>query len=257
MLEVTAIPAFEDNYIWMIHDGCNAVVVDPGDAAPVLAWLADTGHALTAILLTHHHPDHIGGVAALRAAWQVPVIGHVQDARRLPALSTAVGDGEHMVVPGLPLRFEVLATPGHTVGHICYFSVEQNLLFCGDTLFSAGCGRMFEGTAAQFQHSLALLAALPEETLVFAAHEYTLGNIAFAAVLTPADEAVQSALANIRTLRATGKLTLPSSIGWERRHNPFLRCGETVVAEAVNLAGHSVTEVFAAVRRAKDGFRAT
>lgn len=257
MLQVTAIPAFEDNYIWMIHDGRHTAVVDPGDATPVLDWLAATGHALTAILLTHHHPDHIGGVAALRGRHAVPVIGHGEDARRLPSLSRAVSDGDHLEVPGLALSLDVLVTPGHTVGHICYHAPREDWLFCGDTLFSAGCGRMFEGTPAQFEGSLARLAALPPETQIFAAHEYTLGNISFAASLTPDDAAVQIALARIRALRSTGQATLPSSIGWERRHNPFLRCNDSEIATAVHLAGHSATEVFAALRSAKDGFRAT
>ncbi|MES2682056.1 MAG: hydroxyacylglutathione hydrolase [Pseudomonadota bacterium] len=254
MIEVTAIPAFEDNYLWMIHDGEHAAVVDPGDAAPVLDWLARSGHRLTAILLTHHHGDHIGGVASLLAAHPVPVIGHRLDAQRLPPLTTAVEDGDVIRVPGFDLRFEVLATPGHTVGHICY--AGAGLLFCGDTLFSAGCGRMFEGTAAQFEHSLSRLAALPAETQVFAAHEYTLGNISFAAALTPEDQTVQDALSDIRQRRAAGQRTLPSSIGWERRHNPFLRCAQPEIAEAVGLAGQGAPLVFAAVRKAKDGFRA-
>ncbi|MES2883257.1 MAG: hydroxyacylglutathione hydrolase [Pseudomonadota bacterium] len=256
MLQVTAIPAFEDNYIWMIHDGRRAAVVDPGDATPVLDWLAATGHALTAILLTHHHPDHVGGVAVLSSRHAVPVIGHAEDAHRLPPLSLAVRDGDHLEVPGLALSLDALATPGHTVGHICYHAAHTGWLFCGDTLFSAGCGRMFEGTPVQYQRSLARLAALPPQTQVFAAHEYTLGNISFAAALTPGDKAVQAALAEIRALRARGQSTLPSSIGWERRHNPFLRCDDEEIGTAVHLAGHSATEVFAAVRLAKDGFRA-
>lgn len=255
MLQVSAIPAFEDNYIWMVHDGRHAAVVDPGDATPVMHWLAATGHALTAILLTHHHPDHIGGVATLCSQHAVPVIGHAEDARRLPPLAMAVRDGDHLPVPGLALGLDVLATPGHTIGHICYHAARAGWLFCGDTLFSAGCGRMFEGTPAQYQGSLSRLAMLPPETQVFAAHEYTLGNIHFAAALTPADAAVQSALANVRALRGGGQTTLPSSIAWERRHNPFLRCDDAEIAAAVHLSGHSATEVFAALRRAKDGFR--
>ncbi|MDO9451291.1 MAG: hydroxyacylglutathione hydrolase [Stagnimonas sp.] len=255
MLEVTAIPAFDDNYIWVIHDGRNAVMVDPGDAAPVLAWLSERSLKLTAILLTHHHGDHTGGVMALVDAHPgVVVIGHAEDAHRLPALGTAVKDGDSLQVPGLDLTLEVLTTPGHTVGHICYFG--SGLLFCGDTLFSAGCGRMFEGTPLQFQSSLARLAALPVETQVFAAHEYTLGNIAFAAALTPDEAPLSDALHAIRQRRAAGHITLPSTIGWERRHNPFLRCDESVIAQAVNKTGASAPDVFAAVRRAKDGFRA-
>lgn len=255
LIYVAAIPAFDDNYIWAIHDDRHVVVVDPGDAVPVMHWLAQRELQLTAILLTHHHGDHIGGVATLvNAHADLPIIGHAADAHRLPPLTSAVRDGDRVTVPGLDLAFDVLATPGHTVGHICY--VGAGLLFCGDTLFSAGCGRMFEGTPLQFQSSLARLAALPPETQVFAAHEYTLGNIAFAAALTPDDAAVSDALHLIRQRRAAGHITLPSTIGWERRHNPFLRCDESVIAQAVQRAGASATDVFAAVRRAKDGFRA-
>lgn len=255
MIEVTAIPAFEDNYIWALHEGGNAVIVDPGDAVPVLDWLALSGRRLTAILLTHHHGDHIGGVAALLAAQAalVPVIGHALDAHRLPPLTTAVSDGDRVDIPGLSLTLEVLATPGHTSGHICYFGA--GLLFCGDTLFSAGCGRMFEGNPRQFQHSLVRLAMLPAETQVFAAHEYTLGNISFAAALAPQDATVQLALAAVRGRRSRGEHTLPSTIGWERRRNPFLRCAEPEIARAAGQPGASPEAVFGALRRAKDVFR--
>jgi len=257
MIDVTAIPAFDDNYIWMLHEGEHAAVVDPGEAAPVLAWLAHHDKKLTAILLTHHHGDHTGGVAALRAAQghTVPVIGHTLDTHRLPPLSIAVSDGDQIPVPGLALTLQVMATPGHTVGHICY--TGGGLLFCGDTLFSAGCGRMFEGSPLQFHTSLTRLSLLPPDTWVFAAHEYTLGNVHFAAALTPQDETLQQALANVRERRARGEFTLPSSIGWERRHNPFLRCADPVLAMAAGLKPDAAPEaVFGALRRAKDVFRA-
>ncbi len=254
MIEVSAIPAFDDNYIWAIHDGCNAVVVDPGEAAPVLAWLSASGSKLSAIVLTHHHADHIGGVSDLLAQFPVPVIGHALDAHRLPPLTLRVVDGDRFCVPGLDLWLEVMATPGHTVGHICY--VGAGLLFCGDTLFSAGCGRMFEGNPRQYQASLSKLAALSPATLVFAAHEYTLGNIRFAAALLPQDKAVQIALAEVQQKRAAGQRTLPSNIGWEQKHNPFLRCADQSVATAMGLEAADAAQVFAAMRLAKDGFRA-
>lgn len=253
MIEVAAIPAFDDNYIWAIHDGRNAVIVDPGDATPVLAWLARTGHRLAAILLTHHHGDHIGGVADLLAARAVPVIGHREDAHRLPPLSLAVSEGDTVTLPALDLQLRVMATPGHTVGHICYYGA--GLLFCGDTLFSAGCGRMFEGQPEQYEKSLSRLAALPADTQVFAAHEYTVGNLSFAAALTPQDATLQASLLAARQQRAEGRATLPSSIGWERRHNPFLRCGEAGIAEEAGLPGAPSSIVFAAIRRAKDSYR--
>lgn len=253
MIEVTAIPAFDDNYIWAIHDKQNAVIVDPGDASPVLAWLSRTGHRLTAILLTHHHGDHIGGVVALLAAQAVPVIGHREDAHRLPPLTTAIADGDTVTLPGLDLQFVVITTPGHTIGHICYYGA--GLLFCGDTLFSAGCGRMFEGTAEQYENSLSRLAALPAATQVFAAHEYTVGNLSFAAALTPQDATLQASLLAARQQRTAGLATLPSSIGWERRHNPFLRCNEAEIAIAAGLRGAPSSAVFAAIRRAKDSYR--
>jgi len=253
MLDVIGIPAFDDNYIWAISENGHAAVVDPGDAHAVLAWLAESRCTLTAILLTHHHGDHIGGVQELLAHTKVPVIGHAEDAHRLPPLCTRVRDGDCIALPGLSLRMSVLATPGHTVGHICY--AGNGLLFCGDTLFSAGCGRMFEGTPEQFQSSLARLAALPAGMKVFAAHEYTLGNITFAAALTPDDHVLQAAVIDVRSRRTVGQSTLPSTIGWERRHNPFLRCAERDIAAAVGLPDAAASEVFAALRRAKDVFR--
>lgn len=250
---LSAIPAFDDNYIWAFHRGGAAVVVDPGLAAPVLGWLGEQSVRLETILLTHHHPDHIGGVAELVAATGARVIGHDADRHRLPPLDLAVADGEQIELLGG--SWQVLATPGHTLGHVCYHGAGR--LFCGDTLFSAGCGRMFEGNPRDYQASLARLARLPDDTAVCCAHEYTLGNLQFASQLTPSDESLAAQLAGVRAQRQRGAITLPSALAWEKRYNPYLRCSDPVMAAAVGLpAGADVAEVFGRLRAAKDRFRA-
>lgn len=249
---LSAIAALQDNYIWCFTNGADAVVVDPGEAAPVQRWLADGGYRLRDILLTHHHPDHQAGVSALVAATGARVWGASADRHRLPPLDHALAEGDAVRVPGA--EFSVLETPGHTVGHISYLGGGR--LFCGDTLFSAGCGRMFEGRPAQYHASLARLAALPDPTAVHCTHEYTVANLAFAAALTPDDPALLAALDDARGVRRSGGITLPSTLGWEKRHNPFLRCAEPAIAAAVGRPGAPPVEVFAALRAAKDGFRA-
>lgn len=248
---ISAIPAFEDNYIWAWCRGGEALVVDPGDAEPVLRWLQRQDLPLRHILLTHHHPDHIGGVAELVRRTGAKVHGHFADSHRLPPLDTALRDGDRLMVMGA--WFEVLATPGHTLGHICYHG--EGLLFCGDTLFSAGCGRMFEGQPAQYLDSLKRLAALPDPLLVCCAHEYTLGNLAFAAHLSPQDHPLADELTRVRSLRAQGLASLPSQLSWERRYNPFLRCEEPELAARLGCPDAAPATVFAAMRRAKDSFR--
>lgn len=231
MTHLVALPAFVDNYIWMLHDGADAVVVDPGDAGPVRAALAAQGLRLRGILVTHHHRDHTGGIAALQPVLQGPVYGPAREA--IPAPFTPLHDGDQIEVLGL--RFEVLDVPGHTAGHIAYAqrgAADAPLLFCGDTLFSAGCGRLFEGTPAQMHTSLTRLADLPADTRVCCTHEYTLSNLRFAAAVEPGNADIAAHQARCEDLRAEDLPTLPSSITLERRINPFLRCSEPAVAAA-------------------------
>lgn len=248
---ISAIPAFEDNYIWAWRRGTEVLVVDPGDANPVLAWLQSEGLNLNSILLTHHHPDHIGGVPELALRTGARVYGHVRDRHRLPALDVALDEDDRIEVLGG--TFQVLVTPGHTVGHICYHG--EGLLFCGDTLFSAGCGRMFEGQPAQYLASLRKLASLAGNPAVCCAHEYTLGNLAFAVQLSPGDSALAGELERVRSLRAGGQISLPSGLDWERRYNPFLRCEDPRFAVALGCPESDPVSVFAAMRKAKDHFR--
>ncbi|MFT3955292.1 MAG: hydroxyacylglutathione hydrolase [Piscinibacter sp.] len=257
-MNLIALPAFTDNYIWMLHDGSNAVVVDPGDAAPVQAALDARQLALAAILVTHHHGDHVGGVDALRSRLQGPVYGPRRE--NIPMPFTPLADGERIDVLGLP--FTVIDVPGHTAGHIAYFhdggAGEAPILFCGDTLFSGGCGRLFEGTADQMHASLSRLAALPGDTRVCCAHEYTLSNLKFARAVEPGNQALSRYHAQCEALRARGEPTLPSRMAVEREINPFLRCEVPEVvgsALAQGASGEQAPAVFAALRRWKNEFR--
>ena len=257
MTKLVALPAFTDNYIWMLHDGQRAVVVDPGDAAPVQAALDAQGLELAAILVTHHHPDHVGGVDALRPRLKGAVYGPAKEAIPAPFVPLAGG----ALVEVLGLSFEVFDVPGHTAGHIAYVQrgVERDaLLFCGDTLFSAGCGRLFEGTPAQMAASLAALAALPGDTRVCCTHEYTLSNLRFAAAVEPANADIAAHTAACRARREAGTPTLPSTIAQELRINPFLRCGVPAVvaaARAEGAANDDAVAVLAALREWKNRFR--
>lgn len=254
-MRLQPVPAFQDNYIWLLHDEAGrALVVDPGDAAPVLAALG-AGPPPHAILLTHHHDDHIGGVAGLLQRW--PALAVVApDDDRIGIATRRIEDGDS--VEAGPWRFQVLGIPGHTRSHVAY--VGHGLLFCGDTLFSLGCGRMFEGDPVQMHASLQNLAALPGDTLVCCGHEYTVANAAFALAADPANAALRARADQARGQRAAGQPTLPSRLGDERACNPFLRCAAAALREtAERHAGRPLAtpaEVFGTLRGWKDGFRA-
>ncbi|TSE31262.1 Hydroxyacylglutathione hydrolase GloB [Tepidimonas thermarum] len=256
-LTVEPLGALSDNYIWLVHDGRCAWVVDPGDDAPVRRALQQRGLTLQGIWITHHHADHVGGVAALRAATGCRVVGPAGEA--LPEPVEPVGDGD--AVQALGHTWRVLAVPGHTAGHVAYVNeapAGPRWLFCGDTLFSGGCGRLFEGTPAQMLASLDRLAALPDDTRVCCAHEYTLSNLRFAHVVEPGNPDLAAYTQACEARRARGAPTLPSTIGTERRINPFLRCREPAVRQAIrhrNPAANSDVEIFATLRRWKDDFR--
>lgn len=255
-MKLIPIPAFNDNYIWMLHDERRALVVDPGDAQPVLTALARQGLILDSILVTHHHGDHTGGVDVLRQRTGAQVYGPATEDMPEPLARLADGD----VVEALGLRFEVLLVPGHTAGHIAYWGQVPGadpVLFCGDTLFSAGCGRLFEGTPAQMLASLTRLAALPDATRVCCAHEYTLGSVRFALAVEPDNGDLQAYQAHAQALRQQQLPTLPSSIGLEKVVNPFLRTHLPTVVHAVQQIAAKADDpvaVFAALRTWKDKF---
>jgi hydroxyacylglutathione hydrolase len=252
MLEIVPLPAFKDNYIWTLRKGRAAAVVDPGEARPVSDYLAREGLELVAILATHHHPDHVGGVEDLVRARRVPVFG--PKGEPIPGLTHPVGDGDAAEIPELGAKFSVLGIPGHTRAHVAYYGLGS--LFCGDTLFACGCGRVFEGTPEQMVASLGKLAALPDATRVYCGHEYTLANIKFARAVEPGNEALAAREQRAQALRAAGKPTLPSTLGEERATNPFLRCAEPAVVESANkYLGARVAvpvRVFAAIREWKN-----
>jgi len=260
MLAIIPIPAFTDNYIWLLRDGSHAAVVDPGDAAPVQAYLDREGLTLTAIVNTHHHGDHVGGNAALLARCAVPVFGPAREV--IPGRTRALGGGDAFTVPGIGLRLSVLDVPGHTAGHIAYVAEDAGggvpLAFAGDTLFAGGCGRLFEGTPAQMADSLGKLSALPGATRVYCAHEYTLANLRFALAVEPGNAALRARHTRDAARRDAGVPTVPSSIAEERATNPFLRAAEPAVfAAAEARAGRRLADAvdaFAVLREWKNSF---
>jgi hydroxyacylglutathione hydrolase len=248
MLEIVPVKAFKDNYIWTLRDGKCAAVVDPGDARPVIEYLTREKLDLVAILATHHHADHVGGIPALLERGRVPVYG--PRGEPIETLTRAVGEGDTVTIPELGVSFAVLDIPGHTRAHIAYYGAE--CLFCGDTLFACGCGRVFEGTPEQMYASLEKLRALPDSTKVYCGHEYTLANIGFARDVEPGNQALDAREARDRGLREAGKPTLPTTLGEEKATNPFLRCLEPAVVESANkyLGARAAdpVRVFAAIR---------
>ncbi len=255
-MDIIPLPAFRDNYIWLLHNDRHAVVVDPGDAVPVRQYLARQGLRLAAILVTHHHPDHVGGLAELLAAATVPVFGPA--AENIEGVTRPVAEGDTVRLDELGVELSVLDIPGHTSGHVAYYAAGLGAVFCGDTLFSAGCGRLFEGTPPQLAASLAKLAALPDETRVYCTHEYTLSNLAFARVAEPDNAERDEWASRCEALRAANQPTLPSTIGREKAINPFLRCDRPGVVRAVaaraGTAPRDPIACLAALRAWKDVF---
>lgn len=251
MFDVSFIPAFKDNYIWLLTSGQRAFVVDPGDAAPVLARLEADGLTLEGILITHHHADHQGGVVELAAKWPVKVYAPGNES--ITGRTHPLSGGECIDVLGQ--RVQVMAVPGHTLGHLAYYA--EGALFCGDTLFGAGCGRLFEGTPEQMSESLDSIAALPDSTLIYCAHEYTQMNLGFALAVEPENDVLQARARRVAALRVAGRSTVPLTLGEEKATNPFLRCAEPAVVRAAlrHEAGDSgKVAVFAAIRRWRNGF---
>ena len=256
MLEIKPVAAFRDNYIWLLINPVNqrVAIVDPGDAGPVLAALQELRLQPCAILLTHHHPDHVGGVARLLDHFTLPVYGPA--AENIPTVNHGLQGGDLIHIESLASDFQILSIPGHTRGHIAYHG--QGLLFCGDTLFMAGCGRLFEGTAQQMLASLDRLYALPDDTLVYCGHEYTLANLRFAGTVEPGNADVWERNRASTASRARGEPTVPATLALEKRTNPFLRVRVPAVqAAAAKHAGRNLTDpvaVFAEVRAWKDNF---
>jgi hydroxyacylglutathione hydrolase len=254
MVQVVPVAAFKDNYVWTLRNATHAAVVDPGEAQPVLDYLRREKLALAAILATHHHADHVGGIAGLLGHYEVPVYGPKHEP--IATLTRPVAEGDTVRLPELGVTFSVLDIPGHTRAHIAYYGAGA--LFCGDTLFACGCGRLFEGTAEQMYASLAKLTALPDDTKVYCGHEYTLANIGFAKAVEPGNRALTEREARDRRLREAGKPTLPSTLRDEKATNPFLRCREPAVIESANkYLGARVADpvrVFAAIRDWKNRF---
>lgn len=257
MLKVTPIQAFHDNYIWAIVHPKNqqTVVVDPGDAKPVLDFLTQQQLSLAAILTTHHHADHVGGVQTLASHANIPVYGPAKEP--IPCRDYALSEGDVVTLKEIGCEFKIIDCPGHTAGHIAYYEPMLHWLFCGDTLFASGCGRLFEGTAEQMHDSLNKFAALPHDTQIFCAHEYTLANLDFAKKVEPDNKDIQQRIADTQQLRNKDQPSLPSNMALELKTNPFLRCDQQSVIDAakqqVKTPLQSEADVLKVIRQWKDG----
>ena len=255
-LQIIPIPAFKDNYIWLIHNHQQAVIVDPGDAIPVLQTLQRLQLDLTTILITHHHHDHIGGVVALQNAYP-HVRTYAPKREQYVFQHTSVSEADTVDLAEFPLQLAVIDLPGHTLGHIAYYielASEENLLFCGDTLFGAGCGRLFEGTPAQMYHSLQKLAALPQDTKVYCTHEYTMHNIEFAMTLESNNQQLVKRQQETIKLRNLQQPSLPSTIGLELATNPFLRCTSPEIQSSVQLPNAPALQIFSTIREMRNHY---
>ena len=253
MFEIIRIPAFKDNYIWLLRKEAAVVVVDPGDARPVLEFIEREGLSLASILVTHHHADHQAGVAGLLSHSRAEVFGPA--AESITGVTQPLCGGETICLSSLGVAFKVLSVPGHTLGHLAYWG--GGCLFCGDTLFAGGCGRLFEGSPAQMHDSLSRLAALPDETLVYCAHEYTEANLRFALAVAPNNRSLRDRVDEVVVARAKGWATVPSTIGLEKATNPFLRCSEPEVLAAArsrDAGADDALSVFTALRSWKNTF---
>lgn len=253
-LVVDRIPALVDNYIWMLHDtrSGRTAVVDPGEDAPVLDALARHGRRLDWIFNTHHHRDHTGANLALKAATGCRIAGADLDRHRIPGIDLALEDGDTLRLG--ESRAQVMLTTGHTTGHLCFWFAQDRALFCGDTLFLMGCGRLMEGDAAMMLASLSRLAALPRDTRVYCAHEYTSANARFARTVEPDNATLRDRCSDVEARRARGEATVPASLGEELDTNPFLRTSSAAIGERLGLPGASPIRIFAELRRRKDAF---
>lgn len=256
-MQINPIAAFSDNYIWAISDLAQGMVaiVDPGDAEPVFSYLKQKQLKLAAILATHHHADHTGGIEHLINKFPVPVYGPANE--KIPHRTKICHDGEHICINPLHFTMKILSIPGHTSGHIAYYG--NNKLFCGDTLFMAGCGRLFEGTPQQMLQSLQKIARLPDETQIYCAHEYTEQNLRFASQVEPGNIYIQQRIDDVKNSRRNNQPSVPSTLTLEKNTNPFLRTHIPAVKQAAEYFAkqqlHNEVEVFAAIRRWKDNFQ--